>query len=145
MRNATFPFGAIACTALLALTALGAEPRDPFWPIGFDPNPPPPPKKQEPPPALVAAAPAEVAKKPKEAAPAPDKISPEEWSAAEKTMKPSGFWKAGTTAKVMINRKIYAVGDELVATNNNVKFIWRVQSLEKNKLTLTGINAARVK
>ncbi|MBP5511377.1 MAG: hypothetical protein J6Z49_10710 [Kiritimatiellae bacterium] len=123
---------------LLAGTVCAAVPRDPFWPVGFDPNPPPKPKQVEKP--VVQ----KVQPKPAAPKPEPEKVTPDEWKTAEARIRPNGIFGTAGKYKVMIDGKIYPAGSGYSITNGNVRFEWTLGGSEKRKLQLERKRAERL-
>lgn len=120
--------------------ACAAEPRDPFWPIGFDPNPPKPKPVEKP--VVQASAPKPVAPKPE-----PKKVkevTAAEWKAAEARIRPNGIFGSPGKFKVMIDGKIYPVGSGYSLTNGDVRFEWTLGVSAKRKLELERKKAERL-
>lgn len=123
--------------------------RDPFWPIGYEP---PKPESAEPEPEPVKPPPAAV-KPPDPPKPKPPPVVPiteKEWAVARATLKVNGFTQAKlpdaseTRAWVMINRISYQVGDTLNVTNQQVHYVWAIESLADQTLKLKQIRATRL-
>ncbi len=127
---------------LLAATCAFAV-RDPFWPIGYEPPKPEPevvepPQAEEPPPP----------EKPEP--PPPPPITEDDWKAARALFTVSGFTQSKnpvsgeTRTLAMINRVSYTVGDTLTVTNDNIHFIWSIESLADLTLKLKPVSATRL-
>ncbi|MBO4287864.1 MAG: hypothetical protein J5985_06835 [Kiritimatiellae bacterium] len=137
MKRNLFFWMAAACVG----AACAAGPRDPFWPIGFDPNPPKPKPVEKP----VVQAPA-----PKPAAPKPEppkkvkEVTAAEWKAAEARIHPNGIFGSSGKFRVMIDGKIYPAGSGYSLTNGDVRFEWTLGVSEKRKLELERKKAERL-
>jgi len=113
----------------LLVTPIATAARDPFWPIGHVPSQAPTQKT--------------------DVAPAQSNpvISTDTWTLARKTLVINGYTQTAlpeTNVRrtfVMINRQNYAVGDTLSITNLNMRFTWRIESLENLNLCLTQVAA----
>ena len=135
MKRKLFFWLAVAVAGL----ASAVEPRDPFWPVDFDPNPPKPKPVEKP-----VAAP-----QPKPAAPKPEpkkvaEVTPAEWKAAEARVRPNGVFGSAGKFKVMIDGKIYPAGSGYSLTNGGVRFDWTLGVSEKRKLELERKKAERL-
>lgn len=132
--------GALATALLLATgAACAAVPRDPFWPVGFDPNPPKPKPAEKP---VAAPQP-----KPASPKPGPEKVkevTADEWKAAEARIKPNGIFGSAGRFKVMVDGKIYPAGSGYSLTNGGVRFDWTLGVSEKRKLVLERRKAERL-
>ena len=130
---------------LLAATCAYAV-RDPFWPIGYEPPKPEPEVVEQPAPALPEKPPAQEKPKP----PPPPPITEDDWKAARDLFTVSGFAQSKnpvsgeTRTLAMINRVSYTVGDTLTVTNDNIHFIWSIESLADLTLKLKPVRATRL-
>jgi len=130
---------------LLAATCAYAV-RDPFWPIGYEPPKPEPEVVEQPAPALPEKPPAQEKPKP----PPPPPITEDDWKAARDLFTVSGFTQSKnpvsgeTRTLAMINRVSYTVGDTLTVTNDNIHFIWSIESLADLTLKLKPVSATRL-
>jgi hypothetical protein len=131
---------------LLAATCAFAV-RDPFWPIGYEP-PKPEPEVVQPPPAVLPEKPPPPPEKPKP--PPPPPITEKDWKAARALFVVNGFTQSKnpvsgeTRTLAMINRISYTVGDTLTVTNDNIHFIWSIESLADLTLKLKPERATRL-
>jgi hypothetical protein len=148
-----------ACPAVPALAALAlvaaaaaqtAAPdttvRDPFWPIDYAPPKPEPPK-----PEPVAEPEPELPKPPPEPAPPPVRpVTQSDWEMARKTLSVSGTIRSimpgsgETREQIMINRNMYGIGDSIVITNRDVRFVWTVGQSADKSLELKQAEALRL-
>jgi hypothetical protein len=126
-------------TALAVSAACAA--RDPFWPIGYVPPPPPPPPE----PTLAAAEPS--ATRP-EAPPKPAEktITDDDWALARKALVISGFTQSvrpdgQTRTLAMVNRRMVAAGDTVTLIHQDIRFLWRVESIANRSFQLTQVKA----
>ena len=130
---------------LLAATCAYAV-RDPFWPIGYEPPKPEPEVVEQPAPALPEKPPAQEKPEP----PPPPPITEDDWKAARDLFTVSGFTQSKnpvsgeTRTLAMINRVSYTVGDTLTVTNDNIHFIWSIESLADLTLKLKPVSATRL-
>ena len=133
--------GMLAWTVLTASALFAAGPRDPFWPVDFDPAPNPKPIEK---PVAAPAPKAQPAPAPKPEPKKVPEVTEAEWKAAEARIKPNGvFGKAGKF-KVMIDGKIYPAGAGYSLTNGGVRFAWTLGVSEKRKLELERKQAERL-
>jgi hypothetical protein len=122
---------------LLAGVASTAFARDPFWPLGYEHRPPE--KKVEPSP-IVEVKPVE----PPPPVPQKRPVTPEEWSAARKLIKMTGFASAGGRQVVFLNGKSYRGGEKITMTHEGVLFTWRVEIADDRKVELVSVEAVRL-
>lgn len=134
--------------SLLVLTAAGSlrsaeSVRDPFWPIGYAPAPPPTvqnegqthPQKTEP-------------VKPQRELSVP--VTEDDWNQARKALNVSGVTRSvradtqETRVLGMINRRLYSIGDTLGLVHANIRFQWRIVSIEGNAINLEPLHAERL-
>ena len=127
-------FGAIA-----ALPAAAA--RDPFWPIGYEPP--------KPVPVLTEAA-VKIPEPFKPQKPVVKPITEADWAAARKALVISGFTETTrpdtqeTSVLAMVNRRMVAAGDTVTFEHQDVRFVWRVESIIDRTLQLVPVKAERV-
>jgi hypothetical protein len=130
---------AFLLTALTGSAAWAA--RDPFWPIGYVPPPPPEPTP-------VAAEPS--ATRPEAPTkPAEKTITDDDWALARKALVVSGFTQSvrpdgQTRTLAMVNRRMIAAGDTITLIHQDVRFLWRVESIANRSFQLTQVKAERL-
>ena len=92
------------------------ELRDPFWPVGYLPEP-------ELPPDSVVTNDVPVARA--DLPPPPPKIVAD-WPAARKLLNVTGYAERGGTKSSLINGQIYQRGDLIVIIHQSVRYRWRL-------------------
>jgi len=104
--------------------------RDPFWPLGYE---------------GVAVKPVKDNTAPKVSNPdVPVRkrvVSDDDWAAARKLVKMTGFASAGGRQIAFINGKSYRHGDKLTITNDGILFTWRVDILGERNVDLVQVEA----
>lgn len=129
-------------TLLTASVAWAA--RDPFWPIGYVPPPPAPVAA-----APVAAAPVAASPKPPPK-PAEKLVTDAEWALARKALVISGFTQTvrpdnqATRNLAMVNRRMVAAGDTITLIHQEIRFLWRVETVADRSIQLSPIKAERL-
>ena len=130
---------ALAAVAVAQTASPGTTVRDPFWPLNYAPPAPvadPKPEPPKPPPA-----------------PAPPPVRPvtqSDWAMARKTLSVSGTIRSTmpgsgeTREQIMINRNMYGVGDSVVITNLDMRFVWTVGQGADKSLELKQAEALRL-
>ncbi|MGN0886109.1 MAG: hypothetical protein ACI4RT_03835 [Candidatus Spyradenecus sp.] len=144
----------ISCGAFLVLAvamasapAFGAEWRDPFWPIGWEP---PKPKVEAPVQPEVKQPEPQAEQKPAAPAPKPSDIAPLAlWLEARKQVKISGQSRArgsdGVLRQVIyINGKGYSAGDSITLDYQDYRFTWRLREGNNQELLLKPLKSVRI-
>ena len=114
--------------------------RDPFWPVGFDPNPPPPPDASE-----DNADRGKPKEPPKPILPEPDR---DDWLQAQKRLK----YNVGssTTADgdkqyfAFMNNKLMSIGQVVAIRTELFHFTWRVAGVSPTGVRFTPLKARRL-
>ena len=105
--------------------------RDPFWPLGYE--------------GVVAVKPVKDNTAPKVSNPdVPARkrvVSDDDWAAARKLVKMTGFASAGGRQIAFMNGKSYRHGDKLTITNDGILFTWRVDILGERNVNLVQVEA----
>jgi hypothetical protein len=104
--------------------------RDPFWPLGYE---------------GVVVKPVKDNTAPKVSNPdVPARkrvVSDDDWAAARKLVKLTGFASAGGRQIAFMNGKSYRHGDKLTFTNDGILFTWRVDILGERNVDLVQVEA----
>lgn len=147
-----------ACPVVLALVlpalasaaaqaaAPGAAVRDPFWPINYAPPKPEPPKPEP----IAVPEPEPPAPPPKPEPPPVRPVTQSEWETAFKTLSVSGIIRSTrpgtgeTRVQIMINRNMYGIGDAVIITNRDTRFVWTVGQGADKPLELKQAEALRL-
>jgi len=105
--------------------------RDPFWPLGYE--------------GVVAVKPVKDNTAPKvlnqDVTARKRVITAEDWTAARKLVKMTGFASAGGRQIAFINGKSYRHGDKLTFTNDGILFTWRVDILGERNVDLVQVES----
>jgi hypothetical protein len=119
--------------------------RDPFWPIGYSPAPPAPEVNN-----AERVRPVPPAEKQKPEPPRIKPVSEEDWSKARQALSISGVTRTvkpdtnETRTLAMINRQTFSIGDTITLAHADIRFQWRLVSIEGNDIKLEPIRAERI-
>jgi len=117
-----------------------ADVRDPFWPIGYAPTPPEKPELEH----------HEKREPVKPPAPAIKPVTEDDWTQARKTLSINGVTRSTrpdtkeTRTLVMINRQLYSTGDSITLVYADIRFQWRLASIDGNAIKLEPLRAERL-
>ena len=131
----------VAFAGLLVASPVWAV-RDPFWPIGYSPASEV--KNAEP------VRPTPSAEKPKAEPPSIKPVSEEDWRKARQALSISGVTRTvkpdtnETRTLAMINRQTFSIGDTLILDHADIRFQWRLASIDGNDIKLEPIRAERI-
>lgn len=105
--------------------------RDPFWPLGYEGVVAVKPAGNQPPPKVLN----------QDVPPRKRVVTEDDWTAARKLVKMTGFASAGGRQIAFMNGKSYRHGDKLTFTNDGILFTWRVDILGERNVNLVQVEA----
>ena len=140
MKTPRVIFASLTLGAFAALPVAVA--RDPFWPINYEPPKPEPTASEK--------AVAQNYEPPQPPKPVERTITEADWTAAKKALVISGYTQTVRPDNqeprmlAMVNRRTVAPGDTVTLVHQDVRFLWRAETITDRSIQLVPLTAERV-